>query len=200
MSLTFLIRFLKEDASIMFEKYQELIKDLAEKQNKDISLNIHSNGLRIDFEKYQEVASSFVHLIRNAVDHGVESADERVKKGKDPKSNISVEFSKLEDKNRDSIVLKITDDGRGIDFMKLAEKAIANKIKDKDSVEEFSEKDLEQLVFEPGLSSKDQLTEVSGRGVGMDAVKFEIEKLNGSIEIVTKVNEGTSFIIKLPFF
>lgn len=190
--------FLKEDAAIMFEKYQELIKDLAQKQNKQVNLNIYSNGVRIDSEKYQEVASTFVHLIRNAVDHGVEPADERIKKGKDPKSSISIEFSKLSDNENESMVLKITDDGRGIDFQKLAEKAITSKVKNKSSIDEFSATDLEQLVFEPGLSSRDQVSEISGRGVGMDAVKFEIEKLNGSINILTKVDEGTSFIINLP--
>lgn len=191
--------FLMEDASLAFKKYDGLVKDLSKKQGKEVELNIKNEGVRVNIDKYQELLSSCVHIFRNAIDHGIETPDERIENGKNSKATIDVNINyKIDKSNGKYIQIQLKDDGKGIDYKKLAFKAIQSGIIDGKKLEQFSIEELRQLIFHPGLSSKDEVTDVSGRGVGLDAVKAEIEKVGGTIVVDSTPGKGTSFYIDLP--
>ena len=176
----------------VFERFPRMVRDLARQTGKDIELILEGESTRIDKAIIDEIGEPLVHLIRNSVDHGIETPDERVARGKTPTGTILL--SAAQESNH--VVITIMDDGSGIDAARVREKAIARGLLKGD--EALSERDIVQLIFSQGFSTREAITEVSGRGVGLDVVLKSIERLNGLVEVETVQGVGTKFIIQLP--
>jgi two-component system chemotaxis sensor kinase CheA len=176
----------------VFERFPRLVRDLARQTGKDIELIVEGENTRIDKAIIDEIGEPLVHLIRNSVDHGIETPAERVALGKTPTGTILL--SAAQESNH--VVITIMDDGSGIDAARVQAKAVSRGLLKGD--EALSERDVVQLIFAQGFSTRDAITEVSGRGVGLDVVLKSIERLNGLVEVETVHGVGTKFIIQLP--
>jgi two-component system chemotaxis sensor kinase CheA len=175
-----------------FQKMIRLVRDLSRKSGKEVVLQMAGEDTEIDRNMVDQIYEPLVHMIRNAVDHGIEPPDERVRLGKPPYGTI---FLSAEQKGG-NIVIDIKDDGKGLDVDKIRKRAIERGLIQPD--DKLEESALFELIFHPGFSTKDEVTDVSGRGVGMDVVKRTVEELRGKIEIKSKRGEGTLFELKLP--
>ena len=178
----------------LFQKYPRIARDLARNLGKDVELVLAGEETEIDKTMIEDLSDPIIHLIRNAVDHGVESPEERLAAGKPEKSQVRLEARQ----EGDHIVLIIADDGKGMHAEKLRAKALEKGIITDEEANTMDERQSLNLVFLPGFSTKDVASDVSGRGVGMDVVKTNIQKLNGSIDIKSQVGKGTTFVISLP--
>jgi len=170
---------------------QNMVMDLTEKLDKKAALTITSE-CKLPYELFNRLSNPLIHLVRNSLDHGIESASEREKKGKNDIATIMI---KSEEKD-DQYVISIEDDGQGIQAEKVKDVALKKNLIKPDA--DMSEEELIDLIFHPGLSTKNVVTEISGRGVGLDSVKHTIEELGGSLEVKNKKDFGTVFIIKIP--
>jgi len=178
----------------LFNKFPRLVRSLSQERGKKIALKISGEETKLDKMVIEEIGDPLIHLIRNAVDHGIETPEERIKKGKDPVGTINLSASQ----EGDSVVIKIEDDGRGMDFELIRQTAVEKGIIDEDRAKLLSERESLGLIFLPGFSTAKKVTDISGRGVGMDVVKSNIKKLKGEIDIETQIDIGTTFTIKLP--
>ncbi|NLK26783.1 MAG: chemotaxis protein CheA [Clostridiales bacterium] len=175
-------------------RFPRMIRDLSKKLNKDMELFMTGEDTELDRTVIDEIGDPLMHLLRNAADHGLESNEEREKLGKNPVGSIFLDA--YQDGN--NVVIEVRDDGSGIDVNKIRNKAIGKGAITEEQAESMSDKDIIDLLFQPSFSTSDQVTDVSGRGVGLDVVKTKIESLGGEIETKTKLGEGTNFIIRLP--
>jgi two-component system chemotaxis sensor kinase CheA len=178
----------------VFNKFPRIVRDICRDLNKEVNLVIEGAETELDKSIVEEINEPFVHLIRNAIDHGIESPAERLQKGKNRIGTLKLSASQ----EGNHIVISVEDDGKGMDQEKIKQKAIENGIVTPQEANQMSENDIFNLVFLPGFSTKSEVSSLSGRGVGMDVVKTNIEKLNGIISIKSKINEGTKIIIKIP--
>lgn len=178
----------------VFSRFPRLIRDLSKELNKQIVLEIQGGETELDRTVIDEIGDPLVHIIRNAVDHGIESAAERAKAGKPVEG--TVQLSAHQEGN--SVVLTITDDGRGFDVEKVKEKALKSGIVSKAKLAEMREEEILALTFLPGFSTASKVTDVSGRGVGMDVVKTKVDALSGEIRINSVFGQGTTIEIHLP--
>ncbi len=178
----------------LFQKYPRIARDLARSLGKDVELVLVGEETEIDKTMIEDLSDPLIHLIRNAVDHGVESIEDRRAVGKPEKSQVRLEARQ----EGDHIVLVVSDDGRGMNAERLRAKALQKGIITDEEANTMDERQSMNLVFLPGFSTKDVASDVSGRGVGMDVVKTNIQKLNGSIEIKSVLGKGSTFIISLP--
>jgi two-component system chemotaxis sensor kinase CheA len=178
----------------LFQKYPRLARDLARQLGKDVELVLTGEDTEIDKTMIEDLNDPLVHLIRNAVDHGVDSPEERQAAGKPGKSLIHLSAEQI----GDHIVLEITDDGRGIRPDVIRSKAMEKGLIDGETANSLDERQSLQLIFLPGFSTKDQISDVSGRGVGMDVVKTNIQRLNGRVDVTSVVGQGSNFRILLP--
>ena len=175
-----------------FQKMIRLVRDLSKKSGKEVSLEMQGEDTEIDRNMVEEIYEPLVHMIRNALDHGIEMPEERVKAGKEARGIITLTAQQ----KGGNIVIEIRDDGRGLDAAKIHAKAVkVGLIAATDSIEEGA---LYELIFEPGFSTKEVVTEVSGRGVGMDVVKKSIDRLRGKIDTTSTPGKGSTFQFKLP--
>ena len=178
----------------VFNRFPKLVRDLYRTLGKEIEFVVEGKEIELDKTILEEIVDPIVHLIRNAVDHGIESPEEREKKGKKRKGTI-----KLKAKRETAhVIISVEDDGRGIDVAKLRAIAVARGLITADEAARLSDEEALNLIFMPGFSTAESTTEISGRGVGMDVVKAKVEMLNGSVEIKTMKNEGTRVLLKLP--
>ncbi|MGC8770234.1 MAG: chemotaxis protein CheW [Brevinematia bacterium] len=178
----------------VFSRFPRLVRDMAEKMKKDVELVIEGVETEIDKSMVDDIFDPLIHIIRNSLDHGIEPVEERIKLGKPPKGKIVLNAYH----EGDSIVIEASDDGRGVDFDALRKKAIENKMFPKEVVEKMSQKELLALIFLPGFSTAKQVTEISGRGVGMDVVKKKIEEMGGNVGFYTAKNKGSKIVVRLP--
>jgi two-component system chemotaxis sensor kinase CheA len=178
----------------LFQKYPRIARDLARGLGKDVELVLAGEETEIDKTMIEDLSDPIIHLIRNAVDHGVETPAERLAAHKPEKSEVRLEARQ----EGDHIVLIVADDGRGMNAEKLRAKALEKGLITDEEANTMDERQSFNLVFLPGFSTKDVASDVSGRGVGMDVVKTNIHKLNGSIEIRSVPGKGTTFTISLP--
>lgn len=178
----------------VFSKFPRLVRDLSNSLGKDIFLNISGEDTEVDKSVIEHIGDPLVHIIRNAIDHGIEQPDERRKKGKSEKGTISI--SAYQKGNQ--IVIEVEDDGRGLDASLIKRKALEKELITEDESIRMSDEAAINLIFLPGFSTAEVATEISGRGVGMDVVKTNISKLNGSVDVKTKKDIGTTFIINIP--
>lgn len=178
----------------VFQKYSRLARDVARQLGKDIELVIEGAETEVDKTILEELNDPLVHLIRNAVDHGIETIEERKAVGKDPKGTVNL----CAKQTGDHIFIEIQDDGKGMTGAVIRDKAIAKGLIGADHAGQLSDAECLQLIFLPGFSTKDQISDISGRGVGMDVVKTNIQNLNGRIEIESEQGKGSKFTVLLP--
>ena len=178
----------------LFQKYPRIARDLARQLGKDVELALIGEETEVDKTMIEDLADPLVHLVRNAVDHGVESPAERLAAGKPAKSVVRLEARQ----EGDHIVLIIADDGRGMSPERIRAKAIEKGIIKEEEANTLDDRQSLNLIFLPGFSTMSTASAVSGRGVGMDVVKTNIQKLNGSVEIRSEPGKGSVFIISLP--
>jgi len=176
----------------VFERFPRLVRDLARQQGKDIELILEGEATRIDKAIIDEIGEPLVHMIRNSVDHGIEAPDVRVARGKTPTGTILL--SAMQESNH--VLITIMDDGSGIDAAAVRRKAVDRGLLKAD--EAIADRELVQLIFSQGFSTAETVSELSGRGVGLDVVLKSIERLNGLVEVETVPGVGTKFIIQLP--
>jgi two-component system chemotaxis sensor kinase CheA len=178
----------------LFQKYPRIARDLARSLGKDVDLALIGEETEIDKTMIEDLSDPIIHLIRNAVDHGIESPQERRAAGKPEKSHVRLEARQ----EGDHIVILIADDGRGMDAEHLRAKAIEKGLITAEQANAMDERESFNLILLPGFSTKDVASDVSGRGVGMDVVKTNIQRLKGSIDIQSTPGRGSTFVISLP--
>jgi two-component system chemotaxis sensor kinase CheA len=178
----------------VFGKFPRMVRDLAREKNKKIDLNIYGEETELDKSVIEEIGDPLVHLIRNSCDHGIGSPEERVAAGKPETGTIRLGAAQ----EGSSIVVTIEDDGKGMDVEAIKEKAVERGLITKEAAEKLSKQEVFRFIFRPGFSTAKKITDVSGRGVGMDVVKTNIEKLKGIIDIESTFGVGSSISVKLP--
>ncbi len=176
----------------LFQKMARLARDLSRKSGKQIEFETAGEETELDRNIVEELADPLMHMVRNAVDHGVESPEERLAAGKPAAARVTLRASH----HSGQILIEIADDGRGLDRQKILRKAVEKGLVEEGA--ELSDNDVYNLIFQPGFSTASRVTDVSGRGVGMDVVRKHIQKLRGRIEIRSEPGRGTVFSIKLP--
>ena len=178
----------------VFGRFPRVVRDLARSLNKEIKLILEGEETDLDKNLVEALADPLVHLVRNSVDHGIEAPDKREATGKPREGTVVLSASQ----EGDHILLTIRDDGAGMNAQKLKEIAIDRGVLDADAASRMSDKDAFNLIFAPGFSTKTEISEVSGRGVGMDVVKTKITQLNGTVNIDSEMGVGTVLEIKVP--
>ncbi|WP_395344285.1 chemotaxis protein CheW [Ningiella sp. W23] len=178
----------------VFGRFPRVVRDLARTLKKEISLVLEGEETDLDKNLVEALADPLVHLVRNSVDHGIEMPDDREAAGKPRMGTVRLAASQ----EGDHILLTIADDGKGMDAEKLKEIAISRGVLDADSAARMSDVEAFNLIFAPGFSTKTEISDISGRGVGMDVVKTKINQLNGSVTIDSEMGKGTTLEIKVP--
>ena len=180
--------------SAVFNRFPRMVRDVSKELGKDINLTIEGEETELDRTVIDEIGDPIMHLLRNSLDHGVESPDKREEKGKSRTGEVGL-IARHEGNN---VVIMITDDGAGIDADKIRRKAVEKGMITQDEAERLDDADAVRLIFLPGFSTAEQITDISGRGVGMDVVRSKIEALSGHVDVETHIDEGSVFKIKLP--
>ena len=180
--------------SAVFNRFPRMVRDVSKELGKDINLTIEGEETELDRTVIDEIGDPIMHLLRNSLDHGVESPDKREAKGKSRVGEVGL-IARHEGNN---VVIMITDDGAGIDADKIRKKAVEKGMISQDEADRLDDADAVRLIFLPGFSTAEQITDISGRGVGMDVVRSKIEALSGHVDVETHIDEGSVFKIKLP--
>ena len=178
----------------VFNRFPRMVRDLAKELDKDINLTIEGEETELDRTVIDEIGDPLMHLLRNSLDHGIEHPDDREAKGKPRTGEVGL-IARHEGNN---VVIMVTDDGSGIDAEVIRRKAVEKGMISQDEADNLSDADAVRLIFLPGFSTAEKITDVSGRGVGMDVVRSKIESLGGHVDVETKIDEGSVFKIKLP--
>ena len=178
----------------LFNRFKRVVRDIARSNGKNIRLRITGENTELDKRVVDELGDPLIHMVRNSADHGIENPDAREAAGKPREGTISLSAFQ----QGSSIIVQAADDGRGMDIKGIAEKAVQKGFVSASDVHGMSDHHIAQLVWEAGLTTAEKVTEVSGRGMGMDIVKSKIEELNGSMELTTSSGKGTTITIKLP--
>lgn len=178
----------------LFQLFQRPVRDLAQSENKRINLVVTGGDTKIDKTIYETISDPLMHMVRNAISHGIEGPEERTRNGKDPSGALILSARH----EGSSIVLQIEDDGRGMDPEQLRRSAVEKRFITQNEAKSMSDSEALNLIFRAGFSTSAAVGKVSGRGVGMDVVTTQLAKINGRIEIKTEKNVGTRFIIRLP--
>ncbi len=178
----------------IFNKFPRVVRDLARSLGKQIDLQLEGNEVELDKTIIEGLGDPLTHLVRNSADHGIEPPEERIAKGKNPTGTILLKAYH----EAGQVIVEIIDDGRGLNTAKIVEKAVAKGLITAEQARGMSEKEKANLIFLPGLSTAEKVTDVSGRGVGMDVVKSNLDQLGGQVDIETAPGKGTTIRIKLP--
>ena len=176
----------------LFQKTARLVRDLSRKAAKQVELELFGEDTELDRNIVEELADPLMHMVRNAVDHGLETPEQRVQAGKPAAAKVTLRAGH----QAGHIVIQVSDDGRGLDQAKIRRKAVDKGLISADA--DLSENEIFALIFQPGFSTAEQITDVSGRGVGMDVVRKHVQKLRGRIDVLSRPGEGTTFLLKLP--
>ncbi len=175
-------------------KFPRMVRDLANKVGKKVELELVGEDTELDKSVIEEIGDPLVHLIRNAIDHGLETPEERRAAGKSEQGTVRLEAAQ----EGDRIVIKISDDGRGIPVEKIKAKALARGLVTPQEISTWARREIIDLIFQPGFSTAEKVTDVSGRGVGLDVVRTNISRINGIVEVDTDEGHGSTMTIKLP--
>jgi len=179
----------------IFNRFPRMVRDLAKRGNKEVNFIIKGADLELDRTILDELGEPLVHLLRNAIDHGIETIDEREAAHKKPEGLIQI----MARRGKDSAIVEITDDGRGIDTNQLRKSLVRKNIITADEAKALNDQEIQRYIFMPGVSTKEKVTDVSGRGVGMDVVVHKMSSLGGRIWIYSKEGKGTTVKLQLPF-
>ena len=180
--------------SQVFNRFPRMVRDVTKELNKEINLTIEGEDTELDRTVIDEIGDPIMHLLRNSLDHGIEMPDEREAKGKPRIGEVGL-IARHEGNN---VVIMVTDDGKGIDPDIIRRKAVEKGLFSQEEVDAMPDADAVRIIFLPGFSTAEKISDISGRGVGMDVVKSKIESLSGQVDVETRVNEGSIFKIKLP--
>lgn len=180
--------------SQVFNRFPRMVRDVTKELNKEINLTIEGEDTELDRTVIDEIGDPIMHLLRNSLDHGIEMPDEREAKGKPRVGEVGL-IARHEGNN---VVIMVTDDGKGIDADVIRRKAVEKGLFSQEEVDAMDNADAVRIVFLPGFSTAEKISDISGRGVGMDVVKSKIESLSGHVDVETHINEGSVFKIKLP--
>jgi len=180
--------------SQVFNRFPRMVRDVTKELNKEINLTIEGEDTELDRTVIDEIGDPIMHLLRNSLDHGIEMPDEREAKGKPRVGEVGL-IARHEGNN---VVIMVTDDGKGIDANVIRRKAVEKGLFSQEEVDSMEDADAVRIIFLPGFSTAEKISDISGRGVGMDVVKSKIESLSGQVDVETHVNEGSIFKIKLP--
>jgi len=178
----------------LFRRFPRIVRDAAQRCNKQVALEITGQDTDLDKGLLDSIAEPLTHIVRNAVSHGVESVEERIAAGKPPLGKISLDACH----QANQLIVEISDDGRGVDADKVKAKALKTGIITEDEADRMSPSEVLDLIFRPGFSTADEITEISGRGVGLDVVRSVLHRLKGTVELETIPGGGTKFRLKLP--
>ena len=179
---------------LIADRFPRAVRDLARKRGKEVNFEVLGKDTEMDRAILEELPDPILHILRNAIDHGIEPAEERVRKGKPPVGTIRLEATK----ERESVVIRVTDDGRGIDPAVLRRVALERGVINREQADTLLDAEIMMLITLPGFSTAKEVTDVSGRGVGMDVVRGAVESLRGNLLIDSVLNQGTTFTLKLP--
>ncbi|MBQ7477799.1 MAG: chemotaxis protein CheA [Selenomonadaceae bacterium] len=180
--------------SQVFNRFPRMVRDVAKELNKEINLTIEGEETELDRTVIDEIGDPIMHLLRNSLDHGVEHPDDREAKGKPRVGEVGL-IARHEGNN---VVIMVTDDGAGINADKMRRKAVEKGMMTQEEVDKLDDADAVRIIFLPGFSTAEQISDISGRGVGMDVVRNKIEALSGHVDVETHIDEGSVFKIKLP--
>ena len=180
--------------NVVFARFPRLVRELSRSMGKRVQLKIEGEDTEIDRALVEKLNECLVHLVRNAIDHGIEPPDERIASGKPPEGLIEISASQSEG----SVIVVVRDDGRGIDPNKIRRKAVEQGLLTEEQASSLSDDDAIQFIFRSGFSTKEEVSEVSGRGVGMDAVKAAMEQIGGTIDLHSQIGMGTTVTLRLP--
>jgi two-component system, chemotaxis family, sensor kinase CheA len=178
----------------LFNKFHRIIRDTSAKEAKKVALKLEGTETEIDRNILQVISDSLIHLIRNSVAHGIEKPEQRKLNGKPEEGTVTLSASS----ESDSVIIKIKDDGAGIDPKIIKQKALEKGMMTVQEANQMGDHDLIMLIFEPGFSTMDQITAISGRGVGMDVVKKALDSIGGTVQVESIIGEGTVFTLTLP--
>lgn len=178
----------------VFNRFPRMIRDLSKDLNKEIELHMSGEETEVDRTVIDEIGDPLIHLLRNSIDHGIETPEKRLEKGKSEKGKVNL----IAYPDGNTVVIEVSDDGAGINVEKVKQIAISREIITSEQAKELDINRAAELIFEPGFSTADKISDISGRGVGLDVVKTKIEALGGNVEIETETDKGSKFIIRLP--
>ena len=181
-------------ASQIFDRFPRLVRDLSLQQNKEIDLVMEGRDIEIDRTVLDEIGEPLIHLLRNSIDHGIETPDERRKAGKNPVGKIRLSAQR----SGDNVIIEVADDGAGLDPERLRASAVQKGFASEGEAETMSRNELVSMIFLPGFSTSKEVTETSGRGIGMDVVKTKVAALGGTVQFETRLGRGTKTSIKVP--
>lgn len=178
----------------VFHLFGRMVRDIAREKNKEIELEIVGSETSTDKKIIEEIKTPLIHIIRNAIDHGIETPDERVALGKKPVGKIMLRASQVDN----NVIIEIIDDGRGVNIQKIREKAVRKGYLTEQEADSMTDEQITNIIFSPGFSTEEQITSISGRGIGLDVVQTKISQLNGKVKIISEVNKGCCIQIILP--
>lgn len=178
----------------VFHLFGRMVRDIAQEKNKKIDFEILGSETSTDKKIIEEIKTPLIHIIRNAIDHGIETPDERVALGKSPVGKILLSARQSNNK----VIIEIIDDGRGINIAKLREKAVQKGFLTEEELNSMSDEQITNIIFAPGFSTGDEITNISGRGIGLDVVQSKISQLNGNVKVISETNKGCCVQIELP--
>lgn len=178
----------------LFRRFPRIVRDVAKIRNRSVVLQMSGQETDLDKSIVDALAEPLAHLVRNAVDHGIEPPDERIRCGK--RDEGQVHLNAYHQGNH--VVIEVSDDGRGIDPQKVISRAISTGLMTAQQASKLNDSEIQDLIFEPGFSTASEVTEISGRGVGLDVVRTVLERMKGSVAVRSRVGEGTTFVLKVP--
>lgn len=178
----------------VFHLFGRMVRDIAREKNKEIELEIIGSETSTDKKIIEEIKTPLIHIIRNSIDHGIETPDERIALGKNPIGKIILRASQIDN----NVIIEIIDDGRGVNIQKIREKAVRKGYLTEQEADSMTDEQITNIIFSPGFSTEEQITSISGRGIGLDVVQTKISQLNGKVKIISEVNKGCCVQIVLP--
>lgn len=178
----------------VFHLFGRMVRDIAKESGKEVELTISGSETSADKKIIEEIKNPLIHILRNSVDHGIETPKRRIELGKNPTGHIQISAKHLDNK----ILIEVIDDGQGFNIDKIKEKALTKGFLTSDELNDMSDEEIMNIVFLPGFTTGEEVTSISGRGVGMDVVKSKIAQLNGNVKIVSEFNVGSKIQIELP--
>lgn len=178
----------------VFHLFGRMVRDIAHERGKDVELTITGSGTSADKKIIEEIKNPLIHILRNSIDHGIETPERRRELGKSPTGHIQISAKHLDNK----ILIEVIDDGQGFNIEKIKEKALNKGFLTNEEISDMSDEEIMNIVFYPGFTTGDEVTSISGRGIGMDVVKSKIAQLNGTVKVISEFNVGSKIQIELP--
>ncbi len=180
--------------STVFNSFTRMVRDVANEKGKDIEFEIEGRDTCADKKIIEEIKTPLIHILRNAIDHGIETRDERISCGKDPVGRILL--SAKQDDNK--VIIEVADDGRGFNLEKIKDRAVSRGFLTKDDIANMTDEAIMNIIFWPGFTTGDSITSISGRGIGLDVVKTKISQLNGKVKVISEFGKGSCVHIEIP--